>query len=281
MTSRRGLGDIRVHPFEDRLQRLPVVSSHVNHRSVAYGHHRRFLSRHIRSLEARRFHGDDSFHQIRPLLGRYPREDSTIPVSDQNRRADVVEKNRAPRAPNVLRDRVVPHRLSHRRDELRHRRIARVASARPLRTRDALRDAFESRRFPIEQAVEKGVIRIAALPGPVDNVDLVALFNEHRGPTAAAIGRADPVRTLAVAAVNQDDRIGMAHLRGNPVFHIHLHAVANGAACEQGVFDAIPVVAPLGDIEHGARVSGCRRLRPELGSQRACREYSKIAPGES
>ncbi len=112
---------------------------------------------------------------------------------------------------------------------------------------------FEGLGFAVELAVDEGLVGIASLAGAVDDVDLVALFEQERGPAAAAVGRAVPVAALAVASVDEHDGIRVAHYGGDPVFDEHLHAVADGAAGEQGVFDAVEAEGPFGDVEDGAR----------------------------
>ena len=123
------------------------------------------------------------------------------------------------------------------------------------------------------------LIRIAALAGTIEYVHLVPLLQEQRGPAAAAVGHVEPVGALSEAAMNQHDRVGMANLGGNPMLDIHLHAVADGAASEQRVLDAVPVVGPLGDIERGAEIS--RSLRTELRrGERRRHQGAQFASGE-
>ncbi len=125
---------------------------------------------------------------------------------------------------------------------------------------------FEGLGFAVELAVDEGLVGVASLAGTVDDVDFVALFEEERGPAAPAVGVAVPVATLAVASVDEHDRIRVAHYGGDPVFDEHLHAVADGAAGEQGMFDAVEAEGPFGDVEDGAGIGG--RLCADLGRQR-------------
>ena len=248
----------------------------LQHRHLRRGHV-------IQPFQTRRFHGHDALHQLGSRLRRHPGENGSVAVCQQDRRSDIVQQDLAARAPEFLRDRVVAHRLAHRRHKLHHRRIVGIVRARPLAARHAFRHAFEHRRFAIEQPVHKRFVRIAALAGTVDHVDLIALFEKQRSPSAAAVGRADPFRSLPVSAVNQHYGVRMADLRGNPVLDIHLPAVAHGAAREQSVLDAIPVVTPLGDVEDRACIVG-RHLGLKLRRQRterACRKHAESAPGQS
>ncbi len=221
---------------------------------------------------------DNTLHQIRPRLRRYPREDGAIAVRDQDRRPDPIQKQCPARAPDVLSNGVVAHRLAHRRRELHDGGIVRRAAPRPLSAGNACRRLFEGRRLRVEVAVHKRLIRTSALPRPIDDVNLITLFQQKRGPSPAPIGRAEPVRALSVAAVDQDHRIRMPHGDRNPVLHIHLHAVAHRPAGEQGMLHPVPEVTPLRNIENRTR-SIRRRLRasvPWQRGQRACRKNSQF-----
>ena len=140
-------------------------------------------------------------------------------------------------------------------------------------------ERFERGRLRGERAMHERLIRIAALARPIEHVDLVALLQKQRGPAAAAVGRAEPVRALPEAAMNQHDRIGVANLGGDPVLDVHLHAVADGAASEQRVLDAVPVVGPLGDIEHGSRSLRIEPARRADGCQRSTASAPELAAG--
>ena len=72
------------------------------------------------------------------------------------------------------------------------------------RTRIVFSDSLKRGRFFVEIAVHKGMVRIAALAWAVENIDLVALFEAERGLAASAVGSADPIGALAIAAVDQD-----------------------------------------------------------------------------
>jgi len=108
---------------------------------------------------------------------------------------------------------------------------------------------------------------IAVLTRPVEHIDLVALLQKTRRPAAAAIDGAEPVGSLPKTSVDQHHWKRMPNFPGNPVLDIHLHAVADGTAGEQRVLDAVPVVGPLGDVQHGIG-----RLPAQLGrgSQGGC-----------
>src|SRR6185369_790119 len=93
------------------------------------------------------------------------------------------------------------------------------------------------------------------------DVHPVAGFEKPRYPSAPAIRRAEPVAALSVTAVNQDDGIGVADVRRNPAFDEHLRAVDDRSARERRTLDAVPEVAPVGDIER--RVDRLR-LRAQL-----------------
>jgi len=112
------------------------------------------------------------------------------------------------------------------------------------------------------------LIRIATLSRPIENVNLVALLEKQRDPAASAIDGTEPVGTLSESAMDQDNGIGMANLAWDPALDIHLHAVADRPASQQGVLDAIPVVGPLGDIEDG-RSRGLRLCGQCSGRQRS------------
>ncbi len=127
---------------------------------------------------------------------------------------------------------------------------------------DAGGGLFESLGLAVELPVDEGLVGIAALPGTIDDVDLITLFEQERGPAAAAIGSAVPVAALPVAPVDQDDGIRVAHFGGNPVLDEHLHAVADSTAGEQSVFDAVEFEAPFGDVEDGSGIG--RRLGRDL-----------------
>src|SRR5579871_1302135 len=93
--------------------------------------------------------------------------------------------------------------------------------------------------------------RRASVARAVNYVDAESFFQEVRGPAAAAIGSAHPIGALPAAAVDHHDRIRVPHLRGDPIFDVHLAAGDYGAAGEFGAFDAEPEVTPLGEVERG------------------------------
>ncbi len=102
-------------------------------------------------------------------------------------------------------------------------------------------DAFERGRFLIEIPMHPRMIRIAPLTRPVEHVHFVALLQKQRGPAAASVRRADPIRALPVPAMNQHHGIRMADNARNPMLHVHLHSVAHGSASESGMLHADPV----------------------------------------
>jgi len=195
-------------------------------------------------------------------------------VRHEHRRTDIIEQRRATASPQLPRDGVVRHRLVHRRDHLRDVRIVHALL-------QLARDLLECRRLPVEQAVYERLERIASLSRPIDDVDRVALGDELGHPAAAAIGRAQPVAALAVAAVNQNDRIGMPDLGGNPVLDEHLRAVDHRSARELRALDAVPEVAPVGDVEHRAWCGlRARAQRNRCGSDGSGSETSKFAASQ-
>jgi hypothetical protein len=151
-----------------------------------------------------------------------PREVGAVALRDQDGGADLIQQLGAARAPDILRERIIAHRLTHGGDDLRDGWIVRIGYAHA-------RDAFEGGGLRIKIAVHPGMIGIAALAGAIQHVNLVALFQQQRGPAAAAVGRADPIGALSITAMNQDHRIGVAHFARNPVLDVHLHPVAHGS----------------------------------------------------
>ena len=218
---------------------------------------------------------DNAFHQIRARLGGNPCEDGAVAVRDQHRRSDPIQKQCAARAPDVLSDGVISHGLTHGRGQLHDDGIVGTAAY-------ARRGLFEGRRSRVEVAMHKRLIGTAALPRPVDDVNLITLFQQKRGPSPAPIGRADPVRALPVPAVDQDHGIRMPHGGRNPVLDIHLHAVAYRAAGEQRVLHPVPQITPLRDIQNRTRsVRG--RLRAGIAwqhGQSTCRKDAEFAACE-
>src|SRR6185312_15506301 len=212
----------------------------------------------------------------------HARENNSIPVRDENCRTDVVEQHGAASSPDILCLRIISHRLSHSGDVLRDSRVVGISGTRPLWPGDGLRHTLENRRFPIEQSVNKRLVRIAPLTRPVDDVHLVALLEEERRPAAPAVRGRNPFGTLPVSPVNQNNRVRMPHLRGNPALDIHLHAVANRAARQQRVFDTIELIAPLGDLEQRSWINWCLScdLRGQRSNGGSGGQRSKLAPGD-
>ena len=60
------------------------------------------------------------------------------------------------------------------------------------------------------------------MAGAVDDIDGVALLEQERRPARAAVRRAEVVEPLPPAAVDEDDRIRLRHLRGRLPLHVHL-----------------------------------------------------------
>ena len=113
------------------------------------------------------------------------------------------------------------------------------------------------------------MMRVPPLAGPIDEVDLVALLEKLRNPAPAPVRRADPVGSLPVAAVNEHDRERVPHRRGIQCSTYICDPLMIVAASQRRLLDAVPVVAPVGDVQHGPRAAGGngRRLRAQGGRQ--------------
>ncbi len=192
---------------------------------------------------------------------------------------------------------------SLRRDELIEVLRPELAGSRPLvvelpvravvrsggvRRREPAGDALQCVGLRRERTVDVRVIRRPAVSRPIDDVDLVAFFEQNLRPAPPSVRCAHPVQSLAAAAVHEHHRIRMPHLCGDERLDIHLFAVHVGSAGELGSLDADEEIAPLGEVEHrlrgGARGlagAGLRRVAEHPGRDGgACRRDGRDPANE-
>ena len=89
-----------------------------------------------------------------------------------------------------------------------------------------MRELERERRAHLPEQVR--VVGGAPVTGPVDGVDRVALLDEEGRPAGTPVRRAEIVRALAAAAVDQHDGVGLRHLDG--LLPLDVHRPAHGRA---------------------------------------------------